>query len=191
MNSFEDKIKFCSVPETSDPDDQLKVQDISKETDSLLENHIIVDIHAETSNLGTNFNESYQSLPFPEYAETSLFCLKQKSVPRYQLLKLIVSPWFERATIFVIILNCITIGMFHPCGDYCQKSESKTCETLMKNWLDATDHFVFIYFTMEMLIKMVAMGIIGQRGYLNEGWNRLDCFIVISGYVSRNQVIFL
>jgi Ion transport protein len=32
-----------------------------------------------------------------------------------------------------------------------------------------------------MLIKMIAMGVCGQRTYLADSWNRLDFFIVMSG----------
>lgn len=35
---------------------------------------------------------------------------------------------------------------------------------------------------MEMLIKMIAMGVSnGPQAYLSDHWNRLDCFIVIAG----------
>lgn len=35
---------------------------------------------------------------------------------------------------------------------------------------------------MEMLIKMIAMGVSnGRQAYLADHWNRLDCFIVIAG----------
>jgi hypothetical protein len=32
-----------------------------------------------------------------------------------------------------------------------------------------------------MCIKMTAMGIFGKGTYLVDTWNRLDCFIVVSG----------
>lgn len=43
------------------------------------------------------------------------------------------------------------------------------------------DHIVFAFFAVEMLIKMIAMGIWGKLGYLGEAWNRLDFFIVLCG----------
>lgn len=45
------------------------------------------------------------------------------------------------------------------------------------------DDFIFAFFAIEMFIKMVAMGIHGKGTYLAETWNRLDCFIVVAGYV--------
>jgi hypothetical protein len=33
-----------------------------------------------------------------------------------------------------------------------------------------------------MIMKIVAMGFVGQGAYLAESWNRLDMFIVLAGY---------
>lgn len=44
------------------------------------------------------------------------------------------------------------------------------------------DHVIFMFFFMEMLIKMIAMGVHnGPQAYLADYWNRLDCFIVMAG----------
>ena len=43
------------------------------------------------------------------------------------------------------------------------------------------DDFIFAFFTLEMLIKMIAMGVYGSGTYLADSWNRLDFFIVASG----------
>lgn len=45
----------------------------------------------------------------------------------------------------------------------------------------ALDDGIFVFFAGEMLVKMVALGVIGQSGYLGDTWNRLDFFIVIVG----------
>jgi hypothetical protein len=34
---------------------------------------------------------------------------------------------------------------------------------------------------MEMVLKMVALGIFGKKCYLGDTWNRLDFFIVMAG----------
>jgi hypothetical protein len=47
--------------------------------------------------------------------------------------------------------------------------------------LEVLDDVVFAYFAVEMVVKMIAMGVWGKLGYLGESWNRLDCFIVIAG----------
>ncbi|GAB0176765.1 voltage-dependent T-type calcium channel subunit alpha-1I [Grus japonensis] len=45
------------------------------------------------------------------------------------------------------------------------------------------DDFIFIFFAMEMVLKMVALGIFGKKCYLGDTWNRLDFFIVMAGMV--------
>lgn len=43
------------------------------------------------------------------------------------------------------------------------------------------DDFIFAFFAVEMVIKMVALGIFGKKSYLGDTWNRLDFFIVLAG----------
>lgn len=45
------------------------------------------------------------------------------------------------------------------------------------------DDIIFAFFALEMSIKMVAMGIYGKKTYLSDSWNRLDCFIVLAGFL--------
>ncbi|TRZ02309.1 hypothetical protein DNTS_023517, partial [Danionella cerebrum] len=79
-----------------------------------------------------------------------------------------------RLSMLVILLNCVTLGMYDPC-------ENIHCSSERCQILEAFDHFIFIFFAMEMLIKMIALGIFGSRSYLTDNWNRLDFFIVMAG----------
>jgi len=88
----------------------------------------------------------------------------------------LVSTWFERISMAVILLNCVTLGMFQPCEDI-------VCTSLRCRILEAFDHAIFVFFAAEMCVKVVAMGLFGKRAYLSDTWNRLDLFIVIAGYV--------
>ncbi|KAA0725121.1 Voltage-dependent T-type calcium channel subunit alpha-1G [Triplophysa tibetana] len=74
----------------------------------------------------------------------------------------------------VILLNCVTLGMFHPCED--SRCDSERCKIL-----EDFDDFIFAFFAVEMVIKMVALGIFGKKCYLGDTWNRLDFFIVLAG----------
>jgi len=47
--------------------------------------------------------------------------------------------------------------------------------------LQICDDVIYLYFTVEMFIKMIAMGVCGRGCYLSETWNRLDWFIVLAG----------
>jgi hypothetical protein len=55
------------------------------------------------------------------------------------------------------------------------------CTSIRCHVLANFDHFIFGFFAMEMIIKMIAMGIYGKSTYLDDSWNKLDCFIVIAG----------
>ncbi|XP_049495096.1 voltage-dependent T-type calcium channel subunit alpha-1H-like [Panthera uncia] len=82
--------------------------------------------------------------------------------------------WFEHVSMLVIMLNCVTLGMFRPCEDV--ECQSERCSIL-----EAFDDFIFAFFAVEMIIKMVALGLFGQKCYLGDTWNRLDFFIVMAG----------
>jgi hypothetical protein len=74
----------------------------------------------------------------------------------------------------VILLNCVTLGMYQPCED-------QMCDTTRCRVLAYFDHFIFAFFAAEMVVKMMAMGVFGKETYLAETWNRLDFFIVMAG----------
>ncbi|XP_044838994.1 voltage-dependent T-type calcium channel subunit alpha-1G-like [Mauremys mutica] len=74
----------------------------------------------------------------------------------------------------VILLNCVTLGMFHPCEDM-------ACDSPRCRILQSFDDFIFAFFAVEMIVKMIALGIFGKKCYLGDTWNRLDFFIVIAG----------
>uniref|UniRef100_A0AAQ5ZRI4 Ion transport domain-containing protein n=1 Tax=Amphiprion ocellaris TaxID=80972 RepID=A0AAQ5ZRI4_AMPOC len=111
-------------------------------------------------------------VPFPELAPVVFFCLKQTTCPR----NCCVNTWFERISIMVILLNCVTLGMYQPC-------ENIDCTSDRCQILQAFDAFIYIFFALEMVVKMVALGIFGRRCYLGDTWNRLDFFIVMAGMV--------
>ncbi|XP_077173314.1 voltage-dependent T-type calcium channel subunit alpha-1H isoform X2 [Paroedura picta] len=119
--------------------------------------------------------EGENQVPYPALASTVFFCLHQTTRPRSWCLKLVCNPWFEHVSMLVILLNCVTLGMFQPCQD------SSTCQSERCTILEAFDHFIFAFFAVEMVIKMIALGIFGQKCYLGDTWNRLDFFIVIAG----------
>ncbi|CAB1433849.1 unnamed protein product [Pleuronectes platessa] len=76
----------------------------------------------------------------------------------------------------VIVLNCVTLGMYQPC-------ENIGCTSGRCKILQAFDAFIYSFFALEMVVKMVALGIFGRRCYLGDTWNRLDFFIVMTGMV--------
>uniref|UniRef100_A0A671K9D1 Voltage-dependent T-type calcium channel subunit alpha n=1 Tax=Sinocyclocheilus anshuiensis TaxID=1608454 RepID=A0A671K9D1_9TELE len=121
---------------------------------------------------------SGEPLPYPSLAPVVFFYLKQTTRPRSWCLKTVCNPYpFKlkcKASMLVILLNCVTLGMFHPCED--SHCDSERCKIL-----EDFDDFIFAFFAMEMVIKMVALGIFGKKCYLGDTWNRLDFFIVLAG----------
>ncbi|KAM9210658.1 voltage-dependent T-type calcium channel subunit alpha-1H [Dugong dugon] len=115
-----------------------------------------------------------QPVPYPALAATVFFCLGQTTRPRSWCLRLVCNPWFEHVSMLVILLNCVTLGMFRPCEDV--ECRSERCSVL-----EAFDDFIFAFFAVEMVIKMFALGLFGQKCYLGDTWNRLDFFIVMAG----------
>ncbi|MXQ92435.1 hypothetical protein E5288_WYG001086 [Bos mutus] len=70
-----------------------------------------------------------------------------------------------------------------PCDD--MDCLSERCKILQ-----VFDDFIFVFFAMEMVLKMVALGIFGKKCYLGDTWNRLDFFIVMAGKASwRRQTV--
>uniref|UniRef100_A0A8C7BH88 Calcium voltage-gated channel subunit alpha1 H n=1 Tax=Neovison vison TaxID=452646 RepID=A0A8C7BH88_NEOVI len=119
-----------------------------------------------------------QPVPYPALAATVFFCLGQTTRPRSWCLRLVCNPYPSRhVSMLVIMLNCVTLGMFRPCEDV--ECQSERCSIL-----EAFDDFIFAFFAVEMIIKMVALGLFGQKCYLGDTWNRLDFFIVMAGYYS-------
>uniref|UniRef100_A0A0N5ALK3 Voltage-dependent T-type calcium channel subunit alpha n=1 Tax=Syphacia muris TaxID=451379 RepID=A0A0N5ALK3_9BILA len=113
------------------------------------------------------------NLPYPGFVEPALFCLHQTKPPRSWALELVMNPWFDRVTIIVILINCVTLGMYRPC------EEALFCSSYRCQVLSLIDHVIFGYFFIEMVI--IALGFYGSSAYLSDTWNRLDFFIVCSG----------
>uniref|UniRef100_A0A8C2W3E6 Calcium voltage-gated channel subunit alpha1 I n=1 Tax=Chinchilla lanigera TaxID=34839 RepID=A0A8C2W3E6_CHILA len=115
-------------------------------------------------------------VPHPDLAPVAFFCLRQTTSPRNWCIKMVFCTWFECVSMLVILLNCVTLGMYQPCDD--MDCLSDRCKILQ-----VFDDFIFIFFAMEMVLKMVALGIFGKKCYLGDTWNRLDFFIVMAGMV--------
>lgn len=53
------------------------------------------------------------------------------------------------------------------------------------------DDCIFAFFAVEMVIKMVALGIFGANCYLGDKWNQLDFVIVMAGSVSHSAFYYI
>uniref|UniRef100_A0A8C5EU98 Voltage-dependent T-type calcium channel subunit alpha-1H n=1 Tax=Gouania willdenowi TaxID=441366 RepID=A0A8C5EU98_GOUWI len=118
-------------------------------------------------------SEEEEQQPYPALAPVAFFCLKQTTRPRNWCLRV---PWKHcgHVSMMVILLNCVTLGMFQPCEDV-------TCQSEWCRILQVLDDCIFAFFAVEMVIKMVALGIFGPNCYLGDKWNQLDFVIVMAG----------
>ncbi|XP_045577217.1 voltage-dependent T-type calcium channel subunit alpha-1H-like, partial [Salmo salar] len=119
-------------------------------------------------------SEEEEQQPYPALAPVVFFCVKQTTRPRSWCLRTVCNPWFEHVSMMVILLNCVTLGLYQPCEDV-------TCQAEWCLVLQVFDDCIFAFFAVEMVIKMVALGIFGSKCYLGDTWNRLDFFIVMAG----------
>ncbi|XP_049416957.1 voltage-dependent T-type calcium channel subunit alpha-1H isoform X2 [Epinephelus fuscoguttatus] len=119
-------------------------------------------------------SEEEEQQPYPALAPVAFFCLKQTTRPRNWCLRVVCNPWFEHVSMLVILLNCVTLGMFQPCEDV-------SCQSEWCRILQVLDDCIFAFFAVEMVIKMVALGIFGSNCYLGDKWNQLDFVIVMAG----------
>ncbi|XP_031676125.1 voltage-dependent T-type calcium channel subunit alpha-1G-like [Oncorhynchus kisutch] len=99
--------------------------------------------------------EEEEELPYPSLYPVVLFRLSQTSPPRCWCIKAVCHPWFERVSMLAILLNCVTLGMFQPCDDV-------HCLNNRCSFLQALDDGIFVFFAVEMLVKMVALGVLGR-----------------------------
>jgi hypothetical protein len=101
----------------------------------------------------------------------SLLCLKPKMFPRSAAIALVCAPWFETLILVVITLNVCSMAWESPMDE----------EGTWKAGVIALLEVIFLgVYTVEMLVKMLAYGIIGSKSaYLHDPWCILD-FTVVS-----------
>lgn len=84
---------------------------------------------------------------------------------------------FDWTIILLILLNSIFLGMYdyvHPESD-----------TWRNKLVEYSEPFFTTIFTLEAVLKIIAMGFIFEQGcYLRDPWNWLDFSVVITGLLS-------
>lgn len=84
---------------------------------------------------------------------------------------------FDLAIIFLIILNSIFLGM--------QDYVNPEADIWRNNLVLISEPFFTSIFTLEAVLKIIAMGFIFESGcYLRDPWNWLDFSVVITGLLS-------
>lgn len=123
------------------------------------------------------------------YAEESLWLLPRSSCLRRYVVWLVTHPYFDPIILFFIILNAILMML----ADYDKIVEDDEdsrfgLPDLEKSfWNDVNFRAeipLTIIFTIELVLKVVAMGFMGEQGtYLQDPWNNLDFIVVVTAWI--------
>jgi len=121
-----------------------------------------------------------------EFTRNSLFLFGPTSSVRHYAVIIITSRTFEYFNVGIILANSFILGI----ADYSHIDRNPHSTTYTQpissgSWRNATSNYgnvvCTIFFCLEMLLKMIAMGFIfGNRTYLKDGWNVFDFSVVIT-----------
>mmetsp|Transcript_19618 Transcript_19618/g.30230 ORF Transcript_19618/g.30230 Transcript_19618/m.30230 type:complete len:366 (+) Transcript_19618:368-1465(+) len=108
------------------------------------------------------------------YATVSLCCLSVTNPFRNKIIQIVaVNPWFDRFILFVIMANCVFLALDNEVSSITEQMEK-------------IDLIFLIIYTMEMVMKIIAMGFFMRaHSYLRDSWNILDFVVVILGWSSK------
>ena len=95
---------------------------------------------------------------------------------RQRLRAALDSKAFSACIIVLILGNTVTLALNSP-----------SASQQLKDVLEVIELVMLILFTLEMALKMLAFGLVGAdpKGYFRDGWNWLDCFIVVLGWITQ------
>lgn len=88
-------------------------------------------------------------------------------------MQIVFNPWFDKFILLTIFTNCICLAIEDPSLE----QPDPVIEVLDKVFL--------IIFSIEMVLKIIAMGFVMEaHSYLRDPWNILDFTVVILGWFS-------
>ena len=91
------------------------------------------------------------------------------------------SNWLERGILCTIVMNTVLLAVGSP---------SNTFDESVLTGLMIADTICAVVFTAEMFIRIIALGFWDRKGtdpvprYMNDDWNKLDFFVVLSSWVN-------
>ena len=95
--------------------------------------------------------------------------------------RIVTDTWFDRIGLTAILLNSLILAMI----DY-SVVNNQGVPIENGSWRNTlaveSDIYFIIYFTVEMILKVFALGFYGgDSSYMSDSWNWLDFIVVISG----------
>ena len=105
-----------------------------------------------------------------EYCGISLGCLRPHQAPRRWMILLVEHRAFDPIVLLSILANCATMAWASPLDPCCTDKAA---------FLAMCEDVFLVIFTFELLVKVVAYGLISPRSsYLRDPWCLLDFIIV-------------
>eukprot|EP01050_Picozoa_sp_SAG11_P006777 SAG11_NODE_541_length_8643_cov_21.904963_2_plen_204_part_00 len=108
----------------------------------------------------------------------------QAGTCRGSAMRIVHNKWFEPVILVVILANCVAMALDQPSLDERIMIDPRNDATMVEI-LFYVDVFFTLFFTVEMLLKIVAWGIICHSdSYLRrDSWNRFDFLLVLISWV--------
>lgn len=109
--------------------------------------------------------------------------IAKENIVRKSLHQLVLSAYFQRLTIAVILANSIALAIVDY--SHVDSNNNLISKGSLRNSIYNSSDLVFtIYFIAECCCKVIALGFLGNSpAYLSDPWNVLDFIVVVAGYV--------
>ncbi|XP_034549483.1 voltage-dependent T-type calcium channel subunit alpha-1H-like isoform X2 [Notolabrus celidotus] len=122
---------------------------------------VVLNIPVQESSTDEQQQQQQQQQPYPALAPVVFRCLEQTTQLRRWCLQMAHSPWLEYLSILMVLFSCVILCMNKPYEE-------------QPTYLKILDSVVFGFLIVEMVIKMLALGVVG---YFGNNWNTLDFLI--------------
>ena len=182
-----------------------KEQDVDEdlfENKSSNENNENVSSKSKATDNGTSDSSTAASLPESSTMKSSHYyyndqivscgCCSSKNKCRKNMYTIITHKYFEIVLLGVVLLSCISLILDEPgTKQLCDYAGNECVRVVGSYYVDLNTKSVFIFavnvfvnlcFTIEMIIKIVALGFVKHKGaYLKSWWNIFDGTLVVIG----------
>mmetsp|Transcript_57180 Transcript_57180/g.100037 ORF Transcript_57180/g.100037 Transcript_57180/m.100037 type:complete len:1956 (+) Transcript_57180:179-6046(+) len=111
-----------------------------------------------------------------EICMRSLFIFDALGPVRQHIYWLVEWKWFENFVLFLIFFSSINLAIYRY----------RVPDSSVNDFIAVCDPCLTVAFTLECILKVIAYGLILDKGsYLRSGWNWLDFIVVISGWLDE------
>lgn len=108
------------------------------------------------------------------HCQSSFYIFDKQNIMRLTSLRFVKHKMWDQGVMALIILSSLKLAIDTFLNE-------KTTSNKVLEFSQAVDFVFNICFFFEMIIKQIAIGFVMDKGsYLNESWNQLDFFIVVS-----------